>query len=169
MACDILFKKMFCYRSQAYSPLKNILVSCTAAGEVVLFVMPHPSRNMNTLKELNHSRVFVYRTDLAAFNLSSSLSKQNVAAYLNSYESLEKQDPVIRLLDMPTSNMALSSKDELFGPRCPSTMAPENPEIYPLASVNTVALENNMNEMSLLFSGGQSGLGRIHHLSMLDT
>jgi len=48
-------------------------------------------------------------------------------------------------------------------------MTPENPEVYPLSSINTVSVSTNLNDLSLLFSGGQSGLGRIHHLALLDS
>jgi hypothetical protein len=143
------------------------MISCTAAGEVVLFVMPHPSRNMNTIKELNHCRVVVYRTDMGKFNLDPNPGKQD-ATYLKTYDALVKEKPVIQLLDMPTHNLALTTKEELLAPRCPNTMVPENPEVYPLASINCVSVNTNINDLSLLFSGGQSGLGRIHHLSMLD-
>ncbi len=60
-------------------------------------------------------------------------------------------------------------RSELLAPRCPNTMTPENPEVYPLSSINTVSVSTNLNDLSLLFSGGQSGLGRIHHLALLDS
>ena len=122
---------------------------------------------MNAIKELHHSRVVVYRSDLGKFNLDPNPGKLD-ATYLKTYQSLAQEDPIIRLLDMPTHDFTRTSQEELLAPRCPSTMVPENPEIYPLASINCLALNTNLNNMTLLFSGGQSGLGRIHHLSMLD-
>jgi hypothetical protein len=109
----------------------------------------------------------VYRADLGKFNLDSDPNKTN-PLYHQSYAELCKEGPVIELMDMPTKDLASTTRRELLAPRCPNTMVPENPEIYPLSSINTVSLSADPEKPSLLFSGGQSGLGRIHHLSMLD-
>lgn len=154
-------------RSQSFSPVKNALVSTTAAGEVIIFVMPHPARNLSSLKDLNLFRAPIYRVDLAKF-LSDIDPKKQAETYLSRYEDLAKEDPILLFHDAPTKNLSATSKSEHSALRSSTTMTPENPEMYPLSSVNTVAISANLNGPTLLFSGGQSGLGRIHHLASLD-
>jgi hypothetical protein len=76
---------------------------------VVLFIIPNPTRNLATLKELNHFRATVYRIDMGEFRLDTDPNKVN-PAFFKTYEDLVKNDPVIRLLDMPTKNMATTTK-----------------------------------------------------------
>lgn len=144
-----------------------MLVSTTVAGEVIIFVMPHPARNLAAVKDLAAFRAPVYRVDMGKYLLDMDPKKQ-VEAYLERYEDLLKEDPVLLFCDAPTKDLSATSTSELSALRSTTTMAPENPEMYPLSSINTAAISTNLNEPTLLFSGGQSGLGRIHHMASLD-
>ena len=146
-----------------------MLVSTTAAGEVIIFVMPHTARNLASLKDLNIFRAPIYRVDTGKKFALDTDPKKSVEAYLERYDDLLKEDPILLFRDAPTKNLSATSNSELSSLRYPNSMAAENPEIYPLSSINTVAITTDLKEPTLLFSGGQSGLGRVHHMASLDS
>lgn len=77
-------------------------------------------------------------------------------------------DPIIKAIDLPPSDPMSGNASEIARARAPNTLTQEDPEMYPLASVNTVALTVNKSPV-VLFSGTQSGFGRMHHISKMDS
>jgi len=121
---------------------------------------------MFSYKDLNNLRALVYRADIGELSLDQDPNRKD-APFLKSFQDLIKEDPLLKLIDMPTSNLFNGNAEELVKLKAPSTMSPENPEVYPIASINCVSITQEP-YITLLFSGGQSGLGRIHHLACLD-
>ncbi len=89
-------------------------------------------------------------------------------ALLYSYRHVRELDPVLRAIDLPPDDPMSGHASETANARMPNTLTQEDPETYPLASVNTVAVTHGKSP-TVLFSGTQSGFGRMHHISKMDS
>lgn len=108
----------------------------------------------------------VYRIDHEALNLKNH-PKLKDPTLLKFYKEVQALDPLLKTIDMPPNNPMSGNESEFQKAKASNTLSSEDVEVYPLASVNTVAVTPNRTPM-VLFSGLQSGFGRIHHISNMD-
>merc|ERR1719452_242546 len=138
------------------------LATSTAAGELVVFVLPPLDRNLENDKNLGQRRACVYRTEVD----KESEEEQDMRVY----EKM-KETCTIRFKDMPVKQDGLMNfpSEEIRRVRLADKIGKEDLTSYPLSSITKVAWNNNLGTHLWLASGGQSGLVRFHHLTALNT
>ena len=138
------------------------LASSTAAGELIVFVVPTLDRSMENDKNLGQRRSFVYRTDVDK-DCEEELDLR-VYEQMKEVCSLSFKDMPIKLdglKDFPTK--------EIRRVRMAQKMGKEDLTNYPMSSITKVAWNNNIGYQFWLASGGQSGLVRFHYVAALNS
>jgi hypothetical protein len=133
----------------------------TAAGELVVFVVPPVDKNMEHDKNLGQRKTYVFRTEV---NKEVMEEKD-----LRQYKSM-REAATIKYLDMQGKKAGLKgfSKDDIKRVRVAERMDMEDLTCFPLASITRVAWNNNLGSQLWLASGGQAGLVRVHCVQALE-
>ena len=82
------------------------------------------------------------------------------------------EGPCLKFLDMPLEDFTRIPSKELEKQRSNELMPSEHLTptadlVYPLAQINTVSLNPNIHSVPWIFSGNQSGIGRLHILKAI--
>jgi general transcription factor 3C polypeptide 2 len=131
----------------------------TAAGELIVFVVPPSDRSMEHDKNVSQRRTYVYRTEL---ELEPAGEEQE-------YREEQKEYDAVRGATIRFRDLAAGQSEETRRVRCAEKMDTEELTCYPLAAVTRVAWNQNLGSHLRLASGGQAGLVRLLNLRQLDT
>ena len=168
----------------ATSPWAAAIAVSTAAGELVLFVVPPADRlvaltsiiitltvtNTTVTRSMEHDknvcqrRTYVYRTEV-------ELEEEGEEGEDRREYNSVRDSAVLRFVDLPCSRPGggPAPLEEVRRVRCADRMQAEELATYPLAMLNRAAWNPNLGHHLLLASGGQAGLVRIHRLDALNT
>ena len=136
---------------------------CTAAGEMILFVMPSMDRSLEHDKNLGQRRAYVFRTELVwGEQVEAELSRDYSATVRNA--RLVYHDNALH-----QNKKAVCSSDEVRRVRVAELMDTEDLTMFPICSLTSLAWNNSPGHQTLLASGGQAGLVRVHDLRALRT
>ena len=137
--------------------------SQTAAGELIVFVLPASDRSMEHDKNVCQRRSYVYRTQL----LIEGKAEEEVGRDFASAQ----EKATLRYIDLPTIKPGGGDcpLEETKKVRSAERMDLEDLSHYPLAMVNRVSWNQNLGHHLKMASGGQAGLVRIHSLAALNT
>ena len=133
---------------QSYNPWINSMVTATCGGEVVLFVAPTLGKALEHDKDSNRRRICLFKTE--------------------EVERESGKGRMLRFVDVPTENFKSLTQLEQRNARNIELMSMEDITKAPLTSVNRVCQNVDLENLGLIFSGGQSGLGRIHHIKSVN-
>ena len=136
------------------SPWAGAVAVGTAAGELIVFVLPPSDRSMEHDKNVCQRRSYVYRTELEVEDKGEDSREYGAV----------RESATLRFLDLPRD----CPVEETRRVRCAERMDQEDLSCYPLAGVTRVAWNPNLGSHLELASGGQAGLVRLHSLD-IDT
>merc|ERR1719341_2258310 len=144
---------------QDTSSLAGSIATGTAAGEVVVFVMPSADRMVDHDRYLVKRVTCIFRTEV--------VMEHNDGLNLRDYKCM-KENSSLRYLDIPGKLMDYPTKEitQLLEAKC---MNIEDVTCYPMASITRVAWNPNLGTHHWLASGGQAGLLRVHQVEVLRT
>ena len=134
----------------------------TAAGELVVFVVPPLDKVMEHDKNLGQRRTYVYRLEVN--------KEKEEQLDLRQYECM-KEASTMKYMDMPLKMAVMeeNSRKDMVRMRVAERMDLEDLTCFPLASITKVAWNNNLGSQLWLASGGQAGLVRAHCVQVLHT
>jgi hypothetical protein len=125
------------------------LASSTAAGDLIIHVGLNPSSRRGATfkndKHMQQRRCPIYRTEI---KYSCGVP------YLQFFDM-----PLEDLTQIPSKEREMQRSDELMPQE---NLTPTNHLPYPLAQINIVNLNPNFQSVAWVFSGNQSGLGRLN-------
>ena len=133
----------------------------TAAGELIIFVMPSMDRSLEHDKNLGQRRAYVFRTETVCDG-DQAESRDYEAAMRSA--RLVYHDNGLHLTSKP-----VSSAEEVRRVRVAELMDTEDLTMFPISSLTSVAWNNSPGHQTMLASGGQAGLVRVHDLQALRT
>ena len=136
---------------------------CTAAGELIIFVMPSMDRSLEHDKNLGQRRAYVFRTEMVR-------TRNNDEAESRDYEAaLASARLVFHDNGLHQTNKPVCSAEELRRVRVAELMDTEDLTMFPISSLTSLAWNNSPGHQTRLASGGQAGLVRVHDLRALRT
>ena len=141
------------------------LAVSTSAGELIVFVLPSLERSLEHDKNLPQRRCYVFRTEVI-------VDDQDMESDIRNYETAVSKTRIMyhdNGLHHPASNPASCPPDELRRVRVSENMSVEDLSRYPVAGLSCVTWNNNPGLHTMLASGGQAGIVRIHNLESLRT
>ena len=135
----------------------------TAAGELIVFVLPASDRSMEHDKNVCQRRSYIYRTQLQMEGKADEGEGRDFTSV--------RENVTLRYIDLPTKKPGGGDcpLEETKKVRSAERMDTEDLSHYPLAMVNRVAWNQNLGHHLKLASGGQAGLVRLHTLAALNT
>ena len=135
----------------------------TAAGELIVFVLPASDRSMEHDKNVCQRRSYIYRTQLQMEGKTDEEEGRDFTCV--------RENATLRYIDLPTKKPGGGDcpLEETKKVRSADRMDTEDLSHYPLAMVNRVAWNQNLGHHLKLASGGQAGLVRLHTLAALNT
>ena len=147
---------------QAMSHWAGSLAISTAAGELIVFVVPPLDRSMEHDKNVGQRRTYVFRTEVD----KEIKEEVNLREYQNMREAC-----TIRYVDVPVKTVGknVCPTEEIKRVRVAERMGKEDLTCFPLASITRLAWNNNLGHQLWLASGGQAGLVRAHCVAALNT
>ena len=143
------------------SPWLGAVAVGTAAGEVIVFVVPPSDRSMEHDKNVCQRRCYVYRTELEVEAKGEEDRRE--------YGAMREATLGYRDLASGRPGGGDCPLEETRRVRCAERMDQEDLACYPLAMVTRVAWSPNLESHLELASGGQAGLVRLHRLRVLET
>ena len=146
-----------CAWNQSVSSWLGGLAICTAAGELVVYMMPDGTKAVDQNRSSGRRRAYVYQTKLSKDDSDGTedYAQAKEHCVLEFYE----------LWDADSQDL----KDMKEKVRYSEKMEMEDLLTYPLCSLNRVDWNPNLGAQTLLASGAQSGLLRIDSLASLFT
>lgn len=150
-----------CVWDQSVSAWLGGLAVCTAAGELVLYMMPDGTRAVDQNKSSGRRRTYVYVT--------KNISEPSPANIVDENENAKRVSTLLFQDLWNQDNLAGPDKEMKAKVRYSEKMDSEDLLMYPVSSLNRVSWNPNLGAHLLLGSGGQSGLVRINCLSSLNT
>ena len=142
-----------CAWDQSVSGWLGGVAVCTAAGELVVHVLPDSNKTVDQNKASLRRRAYVYLTNRVA-SKSGSLTDKGHLKYIDLWDK-----------DNPTD----AEKVKMANVRYSELMEVEDLSDQPTCSVNRVDWNPNLGSHFLLASGSQTGLVRVHTLASLNT
>jgi hypothetical protein len=145
---------------QAYSPMLNVFIAATAAGDVIFHVgYEDKTAKKVTNGKAHNKRGFIYRSEMNA--------NYNDMEYLKTYKQLRDhyKDLKVDFIDQDLKNLDNLSKEDLNRLKIPDAMAKEDVRKYPLLSINRVDFSPKISSRVWIFTGAQSGLARLMHIT----
>ena len=135
---------------------------CTSAGELIIFVMPSLDRSLEHDKNLGQRRSYVFRTEVVRSHPPEAESRDYEATRTNS--RLVYHDMALH-----QKKKGVCSPEEVRRVRVAEHMDTEDFTMFPIAGLTSLAWNNSPGHQTVLASGGQAGLVRIHDLRALRT
>lgn len=147
-----------CVWDQSVSSWLGGLALCTAAGELIVYVMPDGNKSVDQNRSSLRRRAYVYLTrkvvDEPSSNQKDDAISQNHIKYYDLWNSEGLLDTERIMRDSVRYSEKMETEDLLSCPTC---------------SVNRVDWNPNLGGHLLVASGGQAGLVRVHALASLNT
>ena len=167
--------------SQSFCPIKNILASSTAAGDLIIHVGLNPSGRRgatfkndkvslcNEFGSINiaiKTNTMISIIILNACNLFQHMQQRRCPIYRTEVK-YSGNSPYLTFVDMPLEDLSKVPSKEREKQRSDELMpqehlTPTDNLPYPLAQINIVNLNPNLRSASWIFSGNQSGIGRLN-------
>eukprot|EP00096_Caligus_rogercresseyi_P009075 TRINITY_DN3019_c0_g2_i1.p1 TRINITY_DN3019_c0_g2~~TRINITY_DN3019_c0_g2_i1.p1 ORF type:complete len:1775 (-),score=542.44 TRINITY_DN3019_c0_g2_i1:177-5501(-) len=130
----------------------------TSAGELIVFVSPSSSTCLETDKFTTRRRTLVFRSEISLKDPST-----NSIDYAECTKNLKE----LTYVNMNLEEFIRNPVSELDATRTAERLSLEDITNYPLAAVNRLSFNPNLRACSLLLSGSQNGIGRVHNLVAL--
>ena len=142
-----------------FSPMLNVMASSDAAGNVIFYIGDERRDPTVTVKNAKNMmrRIILYQSSMSA-------DKDNLE-YLRSMSDLKKTYPDLSVdFNDKCTNLWSMSDTELSAVKDRGAMSAQDLRKYPLLSVNRVNFSPNFHSRAWLFTGAQSGLGRLFYV-----
>ena len=149
--------------SLAFSPLLNIVGSGDASGNLVFYIGDEKRDPTQTMKHNKHPslrRTFLYSSSMSA--------DKDDLDYLKSLCDLKNKHEDLSVIfeDRFRNPFSLSDSD-MARLKVRGGMSAQDLRKYPLLSINQINFSPNIHSKAWLFTGAQSGLGRLFHVPHL--
>ena len=146
--------------SMEFSPFLNVIGSSDAGGNVVFYIGEDRRDPTNTLKHQKHPSL--RRVYLCRSSLTTDPEDLN---YMRSLTELKKNYPELNMnFTDNVDNLFNVSDEEMAMLKNRGGMAAQDLRKYPLLSINQVNFSPNNHSKAWIFTGAQSGLGRLFYV-----